>query len=805
MKKYLAVSIAFILCVVGWIFVSSRFSLYFRLGGEKQLEAGPFRTKGRQIYCVRDGEWERFEVRGVNLSSFLPGHFVTDYAVSKKQYEEWFGLIQEMGANTIRIPTIYDNDFYDALYHYNREREEAGEEPLYLLQALWVTDYAQDSKRDAYADDFYGQLRMDMRNAVDVIHGNALLPYAKVRGSGWYRSDISPWVIGITLGTAWHGDTTAYTNQMKQEPLYTGKWFCASADASQFENMLAKLLDTLMDYESTKYGQQHLLSIASEPVTDPFAYERLIEVQLEKYDRIDAEHIRMQESVLSGFFVSYKLYSFCPDILDYLTVAQQKRLAGILPNLSRTGSFGGYLELLQQYHSVPVIVGECGYSSSRGITKTTRAMAQEAVAQPEQQQAFQKPSVRSKQQAHAPGLTEKEQTYDPGLTEKEQTHAPGLTEKEQGEALTALYQECKEAGLSGLLFAGWQDDWSRIDWNIYPMTAKEREIFWHNVQSESQGYGLLAFEPGREPAAVVDGDSSEWDGEEPLLEADEGKLYVRQDEAYLYLCLEKSGAPRNASDRIYIPIDVTQKSGSRSCQGEEASFERAADFLLILEGKDQGRLLVQDYYDPWRAAWNQRMKHMDAYTIDVPQKDSETFVALRMVLDSPAINSIEWNQRNADTVDTGRLHFGIADPKDPDYDSQADFFTEGTCTEIRIPWALLNFQDPSGGVVHDDYYQHYGIEGQDVNEIYLGLGFDQSAQKIPMAAFGLETWGRKISCRQRLKQSYEIVQRCWQSTDAHSVQGQREETLYGKRLQGAVKGRFMVNGYGRRWNDAAGR
>ena len=104
--------------------------------------------------------------------------------------------------------------------------------------------------------------------------------------------------------------------------------------------MLANLLDILVDYESTKYGQQHLVSITSEPTTDPFDYTGLIEIQLEKYDRIDAEHIRPQETVLSGFFVSYKLYHFCPDILDYLTQAEQKRLSGILTDIPREGSFG---------------------------------------------------------------------------------------------------------------------------------------------------------------------------------------------------------------------------------------------------------------------------------------------------------------------------------------------------------------------------------------------------------------------------------------------------------------------------------
>ncbi|MCI8280161.1 MAG: hypothetical protein HFI76_00325 [Lachnospiraceae bacterium] len=719
MKKYLIVSIVLILCGVGWIYVSSRFSLYIRLGGEKPVEAGPFWVEGKEIYHEMNGKQEPFWMRGVNMESFIPGHFVTDYAVGKKQYQEWFGLIQEMGANTVRIPTIYDSGFYDALYSYNKQREQEGKEPLYLLQALWVTDYAQDSREDAYSGNFYGQLQIDMRNAVDVMYGNILLPFAKTRGSGWYRSDVSKWVIGITLGTTWRGDTSAYTNQMEEKPLHVGTWFCASEDASQFENMMAGLLDTLVDYESKRYGCQHLVSIASEPVTDPFDYENLIEVQLEKYDKIDAEHILVQDSVLSGFFISYKLYDFCPDSLEYLSQTEQRRLSHILPGISRNGSYGGYLELLGRYYSVPVIIGDCGYSSSRGITK------------------------------------EAEGTFGG------RTPSHGLTEEEQGEALVKLYQECKGAGLSGMMISDWQDNWSQTDWNIYPMTDKEREPFWHNVQSEAQGFGLLSFEPGEEPLVIVDGDSSEWAGEEPFISNEWGNLYVRQDEAYLYLWLERADTWEDMPEQIYIPMDITPNSGSKSCRGWDIAFEREADFLLCLEGEAQGQILVQDYYDSWRAAWNQRIEHVDAYTIDIPRKDSKNFIPIQMVLDSTPVYSADWNLRNAKRADTGRLRFGIADATDREYDSQADFYTVGGCTELRIPWALLNFQDPSRGVIHDDYYQHYGIEGQKVNEIYLGFGTSQEAGEIPMTPFSLKSWGRGVAYRQRLKQSYYILQKCW--------------------------------------------
>ena len=52
----------------------------------------------------------------------------------------WFQYIQEMGANTIRVYMIQAEDFYEAFYEYNSAREN----PLYLIQGVWVNDYVND-------------------------------------------------------------------------------------------------------------------------------------------------------------------------------------------------------------------------------------------------------------------------------------------------------------------------------------------------------------------------------------------------------------------------------------------------------------------------------------------------------------------------------------------------------------------------------------------------------------------------------------------------------------------------------------
>lgn len=76
---------------------------------------------------------EPFEIRGVNLGSGIPGHFATDYAIDKETYLQWFDQIQAMGANCIRVYTLLQDDFYNAFWEYNKDREQ----PLYLIHGLW--------------------------------------------------------------------------------------------------------------------------------------------------------------------------------------------------------------------------------------------------------------------------------------------------------------------------------------------------------------------------------------------------------------------------------------------------------------------------------------------------------------------------------------------------------------------------------------------------------------------------------------------------------------------------------------------
>ena len=69
-------------------------------------------------------------------------------------------------------------------------------------------------------------------------------------------------------------------------------------------------------------------------------------------------------------------------------------------------------------------------------------------------------------------------------------------------------------------------------------------------------------------------------------------------------------------------------------------------------------------------------------------------------------------------------------------------------------------------VIHDDYYEHYGIEGLEIGEIYAGVGrMGEKGKAIPMEAIPLKGWGQNPASHERLKRSYYILKDYWAEED----------------------------------------
>ena len=118
------------------------------------------------------------------------------------------------------------------------------------------------------------------------------------------------------------------------------------------------------------------------------------------------------------------------------------------------------------------------------------------------------------------------------------------------------------------------------------------------------------------------------------------------------------------------------------------------------------------------------------------------------------------------TFETGRLTYGNANPNSENFNSIADFIACGEYIEIRLPWQLLNFADPSRMTIHDDYYNgNYGVDYISIDEMYVGIAETESDDRIPLYAKELKGWGNDVTYHERLKSSYYVMQSIWRETD----------------------------------------
>lgn len=714
MKKFIITCFVIIISFFLYQYLSLNLGFYIDFNPDEPVTTF-LKTDNMSIYIDKGKGYEELIIKGVELDSAIPGYFSTDYKADEKTYLRWLELIAGMGANTIRVNQVMDDIFYNTFYEFNKNREE----PLYLLQSIWVTDYAQNSHNSAYSREFFQTLKDNCRTAVDVIHGNRSISLGRTSGSGNYKKDVSPWTLGYIVGTTWFSYTIAYTDDKDYQKInYSGQYIYTANNSSAFENLLAEVLDGIMSYESKKYKQQRLVSFISEPSTDPFEYLYNINIQIDKIAKIDANNIKLTPKVVSGFFASYRMYSYFANFSDSLADTEKTRLGKHLKQIDKSTIYDGYIHMLNHYHTYPVLVTSYGFSSSRGI---------------------------------------------------ENNDVGRLTEYQQGETLAETYSHMISVGCCGAIISSWQDVWSQRTWNTLHSVELTKAIYWSDYQTVDQFYGLMTFDPGiDESVCYVDGDISEWNENNIVVNNSNISLSMKYDEKFIYFLVNKKDFSEN--DIILIPVDTTPKTGSNYCEEYNSEFQRQSDFLIVLNGRNNSRVLVQQRYDVTRAMHEKSITGIEPY-VEVPNKTTPVFNKMRLILKKqydPAINIEILTEQELfklnlyKTFETGKLTYGNANPKSKEFNSLSDFIFRNDYIEIRIPWQLFNFSDPSEMIIHDDYYENYGVENIGIKEMYVGVGTTNSIFKyIPMEKFPLKGWGNNVTYHERLKQSYYIIKKLW--------------------------------------------
>lgn len=312
--------------------------------------------------------------------------------------------------------------------------------------------------------------------------------------------------------------------------------------------------------------------------------------------------------------------------------------------------------------------------------------------------------------------------------------------------------------MGGIVFA-WHDEWFKTSWNTMDFDDNDARPKWLNVESSEENFGLVHFSAF--PSVQIDGSDADWASAQPLSASP--ALKAQWDESYLYLRV----ATENFQKQVYyLPIDTIQNEGNAAYQG--VSFSRNADFLLVLDGQEHTRLLVDPYYNPNYKLYGRELfseAELQAFATDGSGSFIDTMQVLSNKMRLPQTGQVIpiqlWN--------TGLLRYGNSNPDSPAYDSLADFCAGDGFVELRIPWMLLNFADPSSGKILDSLHNEGSFAFQSIQNLYVGLGMPNDTAAVPMAAYALPSWGA-FPYTQRLKQSYAALQKVFPQYATYPIQ-----------------------------------
>ncbi len=267
--------------------------------------------------AVYDGRtWDTRFWNGINLGDTLPGHAPGELAPTREDYMRWFPQMKAMNVDVLRVYTILEPEFYEALSDFNSGRED----PLWLIQGVWSPEEELTGEdlegRDAYTPHITETFENEVTDAVHVVHGDADLPKRRGHASGRYRADVSEYMLGWIVGTEWFAYAVKKTDDANEgmEP-FSGEYFRATPDATPFESWCASMLEVLAE-EEMDYGWQHPVAISNWPTTDPLSHPDEANEQ-EDLVPVDPMHVGPTGAWKAGYFASYHIYPAYPDFMRH--------------------------------------------------------------------------------------------------------------------------------------------------------------------------------------------------------------------------------------------------------------------------------------------------------------------------------------------------------------------------------------------------------------------------------------------------------------------------------------------------------
>ena len=326
-----------------------------------------------------------------------------------------------------------------------------------------------------------------------------------------------------------------------------------------------------------------------------------------------------------------------------------------------------------------------------------------------------------------------------------------VSEKEQGEFIQRMFEDMLDTNYMGGLIFTWQDEWFKRTWNTMDYDNPNRRPYWSNAQTSEQQFGLLSFDTLK---VKVDGDVGEW--QVPPLYTAEGaddpirEVYVDHDERYLYLRFDLADDAPAGGYPVAL-VDTVPDQGNTTINQLDVDSSDAADFMISMEKNDQARVLVDPYYDIHQFFYGYLYSYIPSPE-NMTTRDSGEFNPIMYVLNQDILNNETGERLPFEEYETGKLREGNGNPESPEYDSLADYAwsADGSKLEVRIPWLLLSFRDPSHKEITGDIVHENSIYASEfIEDIGLSFLFVEGGKAKPVSYTHLTLPTILRSCRSR--------------------------------------------------------
>ncbi|MCF8331323.1 MAG: hypothetical protein K9H84_02640 [Bacteroidales bacterium] len=624
-----------------------------------------FRAKGDYFsildygYQKIDPHWDTVLMKGINMGLALPGKFPAEFALTYEQYMDWLIKIGNMNTNVIRVYTILPPVFYEAFAQYNLQHQD---KPLYLFHGVWAIEPPEHDYRN---ETYTRAIKREIKNALDVLHGNAVLYPDKGKASGVYAVDVSEYVVGLILGREWEPTGVYVTNQKYDIDHYYGD-FVSMIGGNAMEAWLAEIMDFTVLYETQTYQMQHPVSFVNWLPLDPMYHNTEI-IENEKVREFDNdlevvhfERFHSSELFDPGIFASYHVYPYYP---DYIYLKKQYAKARNIE--SKADNYFGYLQDLKSRHKgMPLIIAEYGVPSSRGNSHFTPF------------------------------------GFDQG----------GHSEREQAEISMMLTKDIFHTGCAGAVYFEWTDEWFKHNWLVmdFEKPFQDRKI-WHNMENPEQNFGIMALE-ARE--RTIDGKLNDW--KDNWKDKKGVKIQFHADPSYFYVASGFSKLDLQKHN-LFIAIDTYAKDkGDKRLPFIDKKFSRGFEFLVEINSTDSARILVDEPYSVYTDIYH------DSIPVYSSKPNSNGKYVKQLLLSNRGRQSLTGEVFPPGKFNRSKLQHGKSDQSET---SNADWFWDADRKqlEMRLTWHLLNISDPAKRYVLDDKPGTDKIEYSRTDGFYLKI------------------------------------------------------------------------------------